>query len=72
VAVDDIQQVLKEQTPKLMAIPGVVGTAIGGSAAQPCIKVYVVEETDAIRAQIEATLGGQPVIVQPTGSIRAL
>ena len=70
--VDDVQRILEEQTPELMAIPGVVGTAIGGSAAQPCIKVYVVEETDGIRARIEATLGGQPVILQPTGSIRAL
>jgi hypothetical protein len=34
-----IETVLKEHTDSLMAVPGVVGTAIGECAGKPCIKV---------------------------------
>jgi len=67
-----IETVLKEQTDKLMAIPGVVGTAQGLCSGKPCVKVYVVKETSSLVKQIPATLEGYAVEIQVTGEIKAL
>ncbi len=40
-----IEQVLEENTPRLMLISGVVGTAIGECEDEPCIKVLVTDVT---------------------------
>lgn len=67
-----IEAVLKEQTDRLMAIPGVVGTAQGLCDGKPCIKVYVAEDAAAPVREIPDTLEGYPVQVERTGAIRAL
>ncbi len=67
-----IETVLKEQTDKLMAIPGVVGTAQGLCSGKPCVKVYVVKKTSDLVKQIPATLEGYAVEIQVTGEIKAL
>ena len=54
-----------------MAIPGVVGTAIGQDKGKPCILVLTASNTEQIRKKIPATVDGYPVIVQYTGEIRA-
>jgi len=67
-----IQQVQQEYTDAWMALPGVVGTAIGRHGNQPCILVLTESDADQIRTQIPATMEGYPVIIQHAGEIRAL
>ena len=61
-----IQQVLSENTPSLMALPGVVGTALGERTGQPCITVLVAQETPSLLEQIpdtEKIIGFRNVLV---------
>ena len=67
-----IQEALEEHTAEWMAIPGVVGTAIGLFEGQPCIKVFVAEKTDELAARFPSTLDGHRVILEETGEFRAL
>ena len=41
-----IGEVLAARTAEWMAIPGVVGTAIGELEGRPCIRVLVAQRTD--------------------------
>jgi hypothetical protein len=67
-----IEEVLKEHTNKLMAIPGVVGTAQSLCEGRPCIKVYVSKKTEKLERKIPKTLEGYPVVIQETGKFKAL
>ncbi len=67
-----IEQVLKEHTDHLMSIPGVTGTAQGELNGKPCIKVYVVKETEELRKQIPKEIEGYPVEIQESGVIKPL
>ena len=67
-----IQEALKQHTDRLMAIPGVVGIAIGECDGSPCIKVFVVKKTTDIMNKIPSKLDGFPVAVEETGTIRRL
>ncbi len=67
-----ITQALKQATPKLMKIEGVVGTAQGLCEGAPCIKVYVARKTPELLARIPATIAGHPVAVEETGEFKAL
>ncbi|MFH2004644.1 MAG: hypothetical protein ABIK27_07925 [Bacteroidota bacterium] len=74
-----IEQVLKENTDRLMMIPGVVGTAIGECDELPCpekfgacIKILVVELTDELEMKLPKNIEGYPVVIEETGEIRAL
>ena len=67
-----IEAALKRHTDNLMAIPGVVGTAIGQCDAKPCIMVLVVKKSPDLMQKIPQQLDGFPVIVNETGSIRPL
>ena len=71
-AAKTIEEVLKEHTPELMSLPGVVGTAQGLCNDQPCIKVFVIEKTPELDQEIPDVLEGYPVIIEETGEIRAL
>ena len=64
-----IEQVLKERTPDLMSLPGVVGTAQSLCEGRPCIKVFVVKETPGLRQEIHNILEGYPVVIEETGRI---
>lgn len=70
----DISQVLDEHDETLMAIPGVVGVAVGlkKDGATLCLKVLVARKTRALVRQIPKTLGGYSVVVEETGVIRPL
>ena len=70
--VKPIEQVLREHTGRLMALPGVVGTAQGLCDDSPCIKVYVVKKTRELLAEIPASLDGYRVEVEESGEIRPL
>ena len=67
-----IQVVLAEHTDRWMAIPGVVGTAIGLFDGQPCIKVFVAENTEELVAKFPSALEGHRVILEESGEFRAL
>ena len=67
-----IEQVLKEHTPHLMSIPGVTGTAQGELDGKPCIKVYVVKETEELKRQIPKEIEGYPIEIQESGVIKPM
>jgi len=62
-----IQQVLAAHTDSLMALPGVVGTAIGRCDTVLCIRVFLRDSSSAARQAIPDTLEGYPVRVEVTG-----
>jgi hypothetical protein len=67
-----IQQVQEQHTNEWMAIPGVVGTAIGQDKGKPCILILTAANTEQIRKRIPAMVDGYPVVVQYVGEIHAL
>ena len=67
-----LQRVLEEHRERLMALPGVVGTAIGLCSGKPCIRVFVVAKTGGLLKQIPAEIEGYQVAVDETGEIKAL
>ena len=68
----NIQQVLSENTAALMAMPGVVGTALGERSGQPCITVLIAERAPSLLEQIPEELDGFPVEVKVAGEFRAV
>lgn len=66
-----IEEVLKDHTPDLMAIDGVVGTGQGLCDGKPCIKVFVKKLTPDLEAKIPKKLEGHPVEIEETGEFRA-
>lgn len=67
-----IERVQEEHTNEWMAIPGVVGTAIGQREGKPCILALTVSNTEHVRQKVPASVEGYPVVVQHVGEIRAL
>lgn len=67
-----IETVLAAHTPKLMSIPGVVGTAQGEEQGAPCILVFVVKKDERIRREIPSSLEGYPVRIDEVGEIRPI
>ncbi|MDH3495235.1 MAG: hypothetical protein OER21_00520 [Gemmatimonadota bacterium] len=65
-----IEQALDAYVDSLMAIPGVVGVAIGRCDDAPCIRVFLVDSAAAARAKIPGRLDGYPVRAEVTGPIR--
>src|SRR5438093_13113152 len=64
-----IDEVLAAHTDSLMALPGVVGTAIGLCEGERCIKVLVADSNPATRRRIPDRLEGYRVLVEMTGTI---
>jgi hypothetical protein len=67
-----IEAVLAENTPRLMSIPGVQGTAQGLCDGKPCIVIYVLEKSPELERRIPPSLENYPVKIEETGPIRAL
>ena len=67
-----IREVLAERTVEWMAIPGVVGTAVGELEGRPCLKVLVARSTDELAARFPTEVEGHRVVVEETGDFRAL
>ena len=65
-----IDQVLAAHNDSLLALPGVVGTAIGLCDGERCIKVMLADSNPATRAKIPARLEQYRVVVEVTGAIR--
>lgn len=66
-----IEEVQKRLTDKVMALPGVVGTAIGEKDGQPCIKVLIARMSPLLEKEIPSQIEGFPVVTDVTGDIRA-
>jgi hypothetical protein len=67
----NVAQVLERHADRLMALPGVVGTAEGSSGGRPCILVLVERLAPSLRREIPAELDGVPLEIRETGPIRA-
>jgi len=67
-----IEQVLRERTDQWMAIPGVEGTAIGLFEDEPCIMILSSAPPQQLRSKIPETINGYQVVIQQTGTFRAL
>jgi hypothetical protein len=67
-----IEQVQEAHTDEWMASPGVEGTAIGLFKGKPCIKILVSVKAQKLRGKIASSVEGYPVIVEETGTFRAL
>lgn len=68
-----IQKVQEQHAPMLMAIPGVVGTAIGAlEDGTAYIAVFVTEDTEELKARIPRELGGHPVRIRVSGEFHPL
>lgn len=66
----DIDAVLAAHTASLMALPGVVGTAVGLCDGERCIKVLLADSTTATRRKIPTRLEGYRVVVEVTEPLR--
>jgi hypothetical protein len=65
-----IEEAQEELTPQVMAMPGVVGIAIGECEGIPCIKVMVVKKTNELMGKVPSTFKGHKVAVDEVGEIR--
>ena len=70
VATRSIDEVLAAHTDSLLALPGVVGTAIALCDGERCIKVFLADSNPATRSRIPARLDGYRVVTEVTGAIR--
>jgi len=69
----DINTVMEAHAGELMAIEGVTAVAVGALGdGTPCIQVYVVKKTEALRRRIPNSLGGYAVVVEESGVIRPM
>jgi hypothetical protein len=69
-AARSIDEVLAAHTDSLMALPGVVGTAIASCDGERCIKVLLADASPATKGRIPPRLEGYRVVVEVTGTIR--
>jgi len=67
-----IESVFGELKGNLLAIPSVVGVAIGESNGKACIRVFVSQKDTTLLRQIPHSIEGYKVIVDETGEMRAL
>lgn len=66
-----IAEVLRIHTDSLMALPGVQGVGQGEQGGRPAVQVLVARLTPELRSRLPDELGGYPVQVVETGTIRA-
>jgi len=67
-----IEQIQAEHTDEWLAMEGVEGTAIGLFEGKPCIKILSSKKAEYLRVMIPSTIEGYPVIIEETGTFRAL
>jgi hypothetical protein len=64
-----IEAVLAVHNDSLLAVPGVLGTAIGRCSGAPCIRILVSRVTDEVQRRIPSNLEGFAVQIDVTGPI---
>lgn len=65
-----IEDVLAAHTDSLLALPGVVGTAIAVCDGERCIKVFLADSGPDTKGRIPSRLEGYRVVAEVTGTIR--
>ena len=70
VAGRSIDAVLAAYTDSLMALPGVVGTAVALCGGEQCIKVLLDDASEEAKARIPTRLEGYRVVTEMSGTIR--
>ena len=70
----DINAVLADHAPSLMAVPGVVGVYVGllDDQKTECLRVMLARKDPAAKQAIPRTLEGHPVVTEVTGEIKPL
>ena len=66
----DIAAAQEALTETVMALAGVVGTAVGECDGEPCVKVYLSNSTEELTEEISGDFGGFPVVTEVTGEVR--
>src|SRR5436190_17927970 len=66
-----MEAVLAAHTDSLMALPGVVGTAIGLCDGAPCIRVIVKDSAAAYNTRFAESLDGYRLRVEASGMFHA-
>lgn len=68
----DINAVLADHAPSLMATPGVVGVYVGllDDQTTECLKVMLARKNAATQRAIPRTLEGYSVVTEVTGEIK--
>lgn len=69
-AYQDIDAAREALTETVMALAGVVGTAIGECDGRPCIKVYLASSGGEAAERIPGDVGGFAVVTEVTGEVR--
>ena len=67
-----IEQVQETYQNRWMRLAGVVGVGIGALDGKPVLKVLVVKKTPELEQKIPPQVEGYPVVLEETGTIRAL
>ena len=70
VAARSIDEVLAAHSDSLLALRGVVGTAIALCDGERCIKVFLADSNADTKGRIPPRLEGYRVVVEVTGTIR--
>lgn len=65
---DEIEAAQRKLAERVMGRPGVVGTAIGMSRGEHCLKVLIADERG--RSNLPRAIDGYRVVVEHTGRIR--
>jgi hypothetical protein len=65
-----IDEVLAAHNDSLMALPGVVGTAIGVCDGERCIKVFLAEMDLDTQGRVPKRLEGYRVVTEVSGTVR--
>src|SRR2546427_3881689 len=65
-----MEAVLAAHTDSLMALPGVVGTAIGLCDGAPCIRVFFADSGAAAQRRLPTEIAGYSWEVEGTGAVR--
>ena len=68
----NIEDAHRRLSRKVMGRPGVVGTAIGVTGGEPCLKVYLAGGGGEEKARIPGSCKGYRVVIEKTGTIRRL
>ena len=67
-----VEDVIREHTQKLMALPGVVAVGQGEWRGNQCIRIMVSDLNNDTLEQIPDTIEGYKVIVEESGEFKAL
>ena len=66
-----VDEILKEHTEELMAIPGVVAVAVGESGGKPCLRVFVTDMNARSLRDIPDDIEGYGVLITKSGKFQA-